>query len=64
MKRDDVAGAIAQFREAVRLAQDNAQAHYQLAIALRRTGALEESRREFQIARRLSPFLKPPDSEP
>ena len=64
MKRDDVAGAVVQFREAVRLAQDNAQAHYQLAIALRRTGALEESRREFQIARRLSPFLKPPDSEP
>src|SRR6185295_5040965 len=64
MKRDEVSAAIARFREAVRLAPDNAQAHYQLAIALRRTGALEESRREFQIARRLSPFLKPPDSEP
>ena len=63
MKRDDLAGAIARFREAVRLAPDNAQAHYQLAIALRRTGALEQSRREFQIASRLSPFLKMPDSE-
>jgi Flp pilus assembly protein TadD len=64
LKHDDVAAALARFREAVRLAPDNAQAHYQLAIALRRTGALEQSRREFQMARRLSPFLKPPDSEP
>ena len=64
LKRDEVAGAIGHFREAVRLAPENAQAHYQLAIALRRSGALEESRREFQIAKRLSPFLKPPDSEP
>jgi len=64
VKRNDVPGAIARFREAVRLAPGNAQAHYQLAIALRRTGALEASRREFQTARRLSPFLKPPDPEP
>jgi Flp pilus assembly protein TadD len=62
MKRDEVPEAIARFREAVRLAPDNAQAHYQLAIALGRTKALDESRREFQIARRLSPFLTPPDS--
>ena len=64
MPSRNLAAAIAQFREAVSLAPDNAQAHYQLAIALRRRGALEQSRREFQIARRLSPLLKPPDSEP
>ena len=64
MKRDDVAAAIARFREAVQLAPDNAQAHYQLALALRRSGALEESRREFQAARRLLPYLKPPSSTP
>jgi Flp pilus assembly protein TadD len=58
LKRADVAAAIARFREAVRLAPDNAEAHYQLAMALRRTGALEESRRELQTARRLSPLLK------
>jgi Flp pilus assembly protein TadD len=64
LKRRDLAAAIAHFREAVRLHADNAQAHFQLALALRRSGALVESRKEFQAARRLAPHLKPPDSEP
>jgi len=59
MKRHDLAGAIAQFREAVRLDAANARAHLQLALALRRSGALAESRNELQAARRLAPSPKP-----
>ena len=64
LKRDDLAAAIARFRDAVRLDPDNAQAHFQLALALRRSGALVESRRELQAAERLAPHLKAPDSQP
>ena len=60
MKRHDVGGAIAKFREAVGLAPDNAQAHFQLALALRRAGRLAEARAEFAAAQRLAPYLKPP----
>ena len=42
-----IAAAIAQFREAIRLADDNPQAHYQLALALRRTGARAEAQTHF-----------------
>jgi Flp pilus assembly protein TadD len=56
----DVAGAIAQYREAIRLAADNPQAHYQLAVALARQGARGEAKREFEEARRLAPYLQPP----
>jgi Flp pilus assembly protein TadD len=64
LKRNDLAAAITRFREAVRLDADNAQAHVQLALALRRSGALAESRSELRIARRLAPYLKLPDSVP
>jgi len=64
LKRNDLPGAIARFREAVRLDADNAHAHLQLARALRRAGAVAESRSELRIARRLAPHLKPPDSQP
>lgn len=47
-------GAIAQFREAIRLSADNPQAHYQLALALQRRGATAEARAHFAEARRLS----------
>ena len=57
----DVPGAIASFRVAVRLAPEDAQAHYQLGLALRRTGALGEARRELAAARRLAPYLQDPE---
>jgi Flp pilus assembly protein TadD len=60
MKDGDVAGAIAQYREAIKLAADNPQAHYQLAAVLARRGALVEARREYEMARRLAPYLEPP----
>jgi len=64
LKRNDLTAAIARFREAVRLDADNAQAHFQLALALRRSGALGSPVKSCQVARRLAPHLKPPDSEP
>jgi Flp pilus assembly protein TadD len=60
LRRSDVAAALEKFREAVRLDPKNPQAHYQLAIALRRRGSLAESRKEFDEARRLAPYLRPP----
>ena len=60
----EYAEAIKQFREAIRLADDNPQAHYQLALALRRTGASAEARRHFAIAHQLAPYLSPPDGKP
>jgi Flp pilus assembly protein TadD len=57
----DVVGAIASFREAARLAPEDAQAHYQLALALRKSGARAEARREMAEARRLAPYLQDPE---
>jgi tetratricopeptide (TPR) repeat protein len=54
LKRGDRAGAIAQFREAVRLAGDNAAAHQALAQALQQAGAVQEAKRHFDEARKLS----------
>jgi Flp pilus assembly protein TadD len=62
LKAGDVAGAIERFREAVRVAPDNPQAHYQLALALERTGAREQARAHFEEAQRLAPYLQPPHS--
>ncbi len=62
MKRGAIARAIEKFREGVRLAPDNAQAHYQLAMALRRTGARAEAAAEFETARRLTPSLRMPET--
>jgi Flp pilus assembly protein TadD len=53
----DLAGAIASFREAVRLAPDHAAARYQLALALEKSGARVEARRQMAQARRLAPYL-------
>jgi Flp pilus assembly protein TadD len=61
LKAADLPGAIKQFREAIRLAPDNPRAHYQLALALRRTGANGEAERHFAEARRLAPYLAPPE---
>ena len=59
LKAGNRGGAIEQFREAIRLAADNPQAHYQLALALGQT-APDEARRHFEDARRLAPYLRPP----
>ncbi|HYU43287.1 MAG TPA: tetratricopeptide repeat protein, partial [Vicinamibacteria bacterium] len=53
----DLAGAIASFREAVRLAPEQAQAQYQLGLALQKAGALAEARSHLAAARRLAPYL-------
>jgi Flp pilus assembly protein TadD len=61
MKRGQLQPAIAKFRDAVRLAPDNPQAHYQLALALRSAGATADARAEFAEAIRLAPYLRVPD---
>ena len=63
MKEKDTAGAIERFREAVRLAPDYPEAHYQLALALQASGARAEARRQFAEAHRLAPHLKPLDGD-
>jgi tetratricopeptide (TPR) repeat protein len=60
----DVAGAIERFREAVRLFPDSAKARYQLALALRRTGARAEAQAQFAEAQRLAPYLQIPPDRP
>jgi tetratricopeptide (TPR) repeat protein len=60
LRAGDLDGAIAQFREAVRLAADNPQAHYQLALALRARGEIGEAAPHFAEASRLAPYLRPP----
>ena len=51
-------GALESFREAVRLAPENADAHFQLALALAQAGARVPSpARHFEEARRLAPYL-------
>jgi tetratricopeptide (TPR) repeat protein len=58
----DLPGAIASFREAVRLDPDHAQAQYRLGLALQQAGASAEARRHLAEARRLAPYLD--SSEP
>ena len=60
--RGDVAGAIVDLREAVRLGPRLPRAHYQLALALRRQGAHSEARAHFAEAQRLAPYLEVPKS--
>jgi len=57
----DLTGAIASFREAVRLAPEHAQAQYQLGLALQKAGASVEARKHLAEARRLAPYLASPD---
>ena len=49
--------AIAKFREALRLASDNADAHYALALALEEAGSVAEARKHFEAAQKLAPHL-------
>ena len=49
----DVDGAIAQFRAAIKMADQYAPAHYQLAQALKQQGNTQEAAREFDRATEL-----------
>jgi protein O-GlcNAc transferase len=64
LKDHDAAGALDRFREAVRLDPENAQAHFQLALALAARGARDEARAHFQQAHRLAPYLHAPEPSP
>jgi Flp pilus assembly protein TadD len=59
----DVSAAVAQLREAVRLAPENAQAHYQLALALRQQGDTASADAHLAEARRLAPSMVPADAK-
>ena len=59
----EVPAALASLRDAVRLAPDNAQAHFQLARALERAGNPTEAREHYDQARRLAPGLTPPNAK-
>jgi len=54
----DVDGAIAQFRAAIKLADQYAPAHYQLAQALRQQGNTQEAARELDRASQLDSHLR------
>ena len=60
IKDADLQGAIATLRDAIRLAPDNPQAHYQLALALQRSGARADAAAHFAEAQKLAPYLRPP----
>jgi Flp pilus assembly protein TadD len=61
-KDGDLPGAIERFRAALVLDPRNAEAHFRLAEALRRRGALSESRDHLAEARRLAPFRFGPET--
>lgn len=56
--------AIAPLRIAVRLQQGNPAAHYNLAVALSRTGNKEEAEKEFAIQRQLTQTSTPAAADP
>jgi tetratricopeptide (TPR) repeat protein len=56
----DLQGAVAQFRSAIQMVPTYGPAHYQLGIALARSGDKAESDAEFQRAGELDPRLRPP----
>lgn len=58
----DLAGAIAEYRTALRLKPDDAEAHFNLGFALEATGQRAEAAREFRAYLRLAP--KTPEHEP
>lgn len=54
-RKGDLEGAIAAYRTAIRLKPDLADAHYNLGVALIRTGRRVEAAREFREYLRLTP---------
>lgn len=52
--------AVAEYRKALALKPDFAEAHYGSALALLATGRRQEADQEFQEAHRISPKLNPP----
>jgi Flp pilus assembly protein TadD len=63
LKQGDRDGAIAQFREAIRLDAANARAHLALALALEERGERAAARRHFEAAHRLAPYLVRPEKD-
>ncbi|MEE8268195.1 MAG: tetratricopeptide repeat protein, partial [Gemmatimonadales bacterium] len=63
LEQQDLAGAIASFREAVRLAPEHADAHYRLGLALHSQGTAVEAHSHLEKARQLAPYLEPPEPE-
>jgi Tfp pilus assembly protein PilF len=55
----DLDGAIAQFRNAIKLAPSYAPAHYELAMTLSRKGEKSAAAEEYKKAADLDPKLKP-----
>jgi Flp pilus assembly protein TadD len=55
----DLDGAISQFRVAIAVTPENAMAHYQLAVALKRKGDQPAADQEFEKARQLDARLTP-----
>jgi len=62
LQAGDVEGAISQFRAAINSAPNYAAAHFQLGMALRQQGKVEEAQKEFKQAEALDPRLTPPAS--
>jgi len=60
LKAGDVEGAISQFRAAINSAPNYAAAHFQLGMALRQQGKIEEAQKEFERAVALDPRLTLP----
>jgi Tfp pilus assembly protein PilF len=56
----DLEGAISQFRSAIHSEPNYAAAHYQLGLALQRSGNKDESEKEFQRAAELDSHLSLP----
>jgi Flp pilus assembly protein TadD len=52
-----VKDAVARFQTALRLQPDSAEVHYNLALALRVSGHMDEAREHYRTARRLKPAL-------
>jgi len=51
-------GAYGRAQDAVQLADDDAEAHYALAIAARKLGKLDEAEKHFRRTLELDPFPK------
>ena len=61
LRQGDVEGAIAKFKEALKLSPNYAPAHFQLALALRQKGDATQAAEEFKKAGQLDPHLKKDD---